>query len=182
MNAGAAYLYFSFRHFDDAIRQSHKILAMEPNFFQAHGYLAFAYARKGMLDKSIEEWRALLSQRGYKRLAWGVQHAYERGGYGGAIKRIAQRSVLAYYVVRLLRWIPRKERRFCSPMLPAVMYAEAGETDLAFKWLDKACAERTPLMIGITEDPPWDGLRSDPRFDAIIGKIEGGPVSDDDPI
>jgi len=171
VNAGASYLLFSLRHYDEAIGQCEKTLAMEPNFFHAHGYLAFAYARKGMLQESVAEWCALLSQRGYQRIAWGVQRAFERSGYEGAIATVAQRSAVAYYLVRTLRWIQRKNRRFCSPMLPAVLYAEAGEKDLAFKWLNKAVAQRAPLMIGLTEDPPWDGLRSDPRFTEIIRRI-----------
>lgn len=171
VNAGAAYLLFSLRQYDEAIRQCQKTLAMEPNFFQAHGYLAFAYARKGMLQESVSEWRTLLIQRGYQRIAWGVQRAFERSGYNGAMITIAQRSVLAYYLVRIQRWVPRKNRRFCSPMLPAVLYAEAGEREHAVKWLKKAHAQRAPLMIGLTEDPTWDGLRSDPRFDAIIRRV-----------
>ena len=179
VNAGAAYLLFSLRLYDEAIKQGQKILAMEPNFFQAHGYLAFAYARKEMLQDSVAEWRALLSQRGYQRIASGVQRAFERSGYKGAMMLIAQRSVWAYCLVRTLRWMSRRKRRFCSPMLPAVLYAEAGEKDRAFKWLNKAYAQGAPLMIGLTEDPPWDGMRSDPRFDEIIRKIAGTPLEGD---
>jgi serine/threonine protein kinase len=173
VNAGAAYLLFSLRHYDEAIRQCQRVLVMEPNFFQAHGYLAFAYARLGMLEESVAEWRALLSQRGYQRIAWGVQRAFERSGYRGAMLKIAQRSVVAYYLIRMLHCIPRRRRRYCTPMLPAVLFAEAGETESAFKWLNRAYAQRTPLMIGLAEDPPWDGLRVDPRFEVIISKIAG---------
>ena len=179
VNALAAYLLFSLRLYDEAIRQSQKILAMEPGFFQAHGYLALAYARKGMLEKSVAEWQALLSERGYQRIAHGVQRAFERAGYEGAILMIAQRGALAYYLIRALRWIHRKKRRFCSPMLPAVLYAEAGEQERAFKWLNKALAQRAPLMIGLTDDPTWDALRADPRFDEIISRIAGNDAKCD---
>ncbi|GMV92264.1 MAG: hypothetical protein AMXMBFR82_20420 [Candidatus Hydrogenedentota bacterium] len=176
VNAGAAYLFYSLRQYDEAIRQCEKVLAMEPDFFQAHGYLAFSYARKGMLNRSVAEWQALLEQRGYRVIAAGVQRAYARSGYRGAMLAIARRGVLAYYVLRILRWVSRKCRRFCTPMLPAVLYAEAGERDRALAWLNKAHKQRSPLMIGLTEDPTWDGLRSDPRFDEVIGKIASNPI------
>jgi hypothetical protein len=63
-----------------------------------------------------------------------------------------------------------------NPLGVANAYAEAGERDLAFQWLEKAFAERTPQLLHIVADPAYDGLRDDPRYKDLIRRI-GIPVA-----
>ena len=41
----------------------------------------------------------------------------------------------------------------------------------AMEWLEKAYAERTPLLRGLQTSRPWDGLRSDPRYKDLMNRI-----------
>jgi hypothetical protein len=53
----------------------------------------------------------------------------------------------------------------------AAIYVALGETDLAFKELDKAVDNRDWDLFRINVDPFMDPLRSDPRFNVLLRKI-----------
>jgi hypothetical protein len=53
----------------------------------------------------------------------------------------------------------------------AMIYAALGERDLAFEWLERAFAERDPMLVALNVDPAFDGLRSDPRFANLLNRI-----------
>ncbi len=62
-------------------------------------------------------------------------------------------------------------RREASGYDIAGMYAGLGEKDQAFAWLDKACQTRSGLLIFVTSDPPFDSLRSDPRYADLVRRM-----------
>jgi len=53
----------------------------------------------------------------------------------------------------------------------ASMYAELGETDQAFRWLDTAYQERDYWLLGLKTDSSPDLIRSDPRFAELVRKV-----------
>jgi tetratricopeptide (TPR) repeat protein len=58
-----------------------------------------------------------------------------------------------------------------SPSSIAATYAFRGESDEAFKWLDRAYAEKDPLLYGIKYRTEFDKLHADPRFKAFLKKM-----------
>ena len=58
----------------------------------------------------------------------------------------------------------------------AEVHAMRGETELAFAQLDLAVAARDPGLIELQADPAVDSLRGDPRFIAIMAKLNFPPV------
>ena len=53
----------------------------------------------------------------------------------------------------------------------ALVYASRNQADKAFDWLDRAYAERDPGLMATKADPELKGLRNDPRFTALLKKI-----------
>jgi len=53
----------------------------------------------------------------------------------------------------------------------ARLYAELGQNDQAFRWLDTAYQERDPNILSLKTDFVLDSLRSDPRFPELVGKV-----------
>jgi tetratricopeptide (TPR) repeat protein len=53
----------------------------------------------------------------------------------------------------------------------AAVYAFRGESDEAFKWLDRAYAEKDPLLYGIKFRTEFDNLHDDPRYKAFLKKM-----------
>jgi tetratricopeptide (TPR) repeat protein len=53
----------------------------------------------------------------------------------------------------------------------AMIYAGLGEKDQAFKWLDTAYERRDKGMTFLKVDATLDPLRSDPRFQALLRRM-----------
>jgi hypothetical protein len=53
----------------------------------------------------------------------------------------------------------------------ALVYANRGELDQAFGWLDRAYRQRDGQLLGLKVSPWTKNLRSDPRFNALIRKL-----------
>jgi len=61
--------------------------------------------------------------------------------------------------------------RYVSPYSVALVHAGLGDRDQAMAWLEKAYAERSDYMPYLGVEPMLDGLRSDSRFAALVGKV-----------
>ena len=53
----------------------------------------------------------------------------------------------------------------------AAVRAYRRDIDGAFHWLDRAYTQRDPGMIGLNVDPLLRSLHSDPRFKALLRKM-----------
>ena len=62
-------------------------------------------------------------------------------------------------------------RRFVTAYGMALVYVGLGEKDDAFAWLHKAFDERSHWLVWLRLDPRWDSLRDDPRFDALVRRM-----------
>jgi TolB-like protein/DNA-binding winged helix-turn-helix (wHTH) protein len=58
-----------------------------------------------------------------------------------------------------------------SPWQIAGVYAWRGEKNLAFEWADRAYAQRDPGITWLKIDPDFGGLRADPRYRALLLKM-----------
>jgi hypothetical protein len=52
-----------------------------------------------------------------------------------------------------------------------IVYAQLGNKDKAFEWLNKAVADRDRAVVLTKAEPQSDKLRSDPRFAEILKKV-----------
>jgi pentatricopeptide repeat protein len=50
-------------------------------------------------------------------------------------------------------------------------YAQLGRVEEAFQWLDRLIAEGRTWAVQVGQDPVFDSLRSDPRFEEILRRI-----------
>ena len=58
-----------------------------------------------------------------------------------------------------------------SPFRLAYVHIGLGETDVAFDWLEKAVEARDWQLGMLKVEPAFDGLRSDPRFAALLERV-----------
>ncbi len=72
----------------------------------------------------------------------------------------------------------RKKKLYVPSSHLVLIYAALGEIDPAFKWLDKAFAERDFWTIWLPVDPRYEVLKSDPRFDLYVKRI--CPIDDEE--
>ena len=62
--------------------------------------------------------------------------------------------------------------RHVSPVSLAVVHAALGENALALDALERAFAARDAQLVFLKDDPRWSGLRSEPRFAALMRALK----------
>ena len=89
-------------------------------------------------------------------------------GYAAAGKRTE-----ALTIISNLRELSKE--RYVSPVGMAQIYTALGDFDQAFAWLGKAYEEHADELTYAKVDPRWDPLRSDPRFQALLRRMNFPP-------
>ena len=157
--SGAEVFYFS-RQYDKAIEQFKKALNLDPTFPGAHNYISLCYIQKGMYEDAMVELQEILTLQGTNpKFIAVVQNIYATSGIKGAFQ-----MYLNYQKMASLRV-------YVDPLGLAEIHAFLDEKDQAFEWLEKAYEKRSPLLIWLNVNPLFDNIRSDPRFKAILKKM-----------
>ena len=60
---------------------------------------------------------------------------------------------------------------YLAPFEIAELYADIGDKDHAFEWLNTAYQKHCVLAAALRTDPPLDSLRSDPRYAELVRKM-----------
>jgi hypothetical protein len=53
----------------------------------------------------------------------------------------------------------------------AMIYAQTGETNKAFEWLERSYRDHEVEMYWLKVEPPFEPLRGDPRYKAMLDKV-----------
>lgn len=53
----------------------------------------------------------------------------------------------------------------------ALLYAHAGEKELALDWLENAYKARETFMVYLNVDLQWDSIRENPRFQDLLDRM-----------
>jgi TolB-like protein/DNA-binding winged helix-turn-helix (wHTH) protein/Flp pilus assembly protein TadD len=153
------FLFYAGRN-DEAIAQFKRTLEIDPNYWVAHNGLGRVY----ILEKKFPEAVAALTQA--KDLAPGSFEPITQLGY--ALAR-SGKSELAQEVLEELKSSAAKG--YVPAYNFAMIYNGLGETDLALNYLERSLEEHEEQIIFVRIDRRWDGLRSDPRFRAIMHRV-----------
>ena len=150
------------RQYDEAIVICNKVVSENPTFAAAHFCLANAYWGKRMYSKVIDELKAfgqLSGDRNESEFASAMEQGFHSGGWKGALTRGIE-----------LRQAER-ETGYKSACEIADFYAELGNKDQAFRWLNTAYQERDVRLLGLKTTFLLDPIRSDPRFAELVRKV-----------
>ena len=82
---------------------------------------------------------------------------------------VGHRTEGARSVLATLKSLARTQ--YVSAAFIAFVYIGLGEHDEAFRWLDKGFEERAGAMTWLPTWPVYDPLRSDPRFQALLRRM-----------
>jgi tetratricopeptide (TPR) repeat protein len=150
------------RQYDEAIVICKKVANENPTFADAHGDLAKAYWGKRMYPQVIEEWKAygqLSGDRNESEFASAVDQGFRSSGWRGALtKGIEARQA-------------QRKKGYYSAFTIATLYADLGDKDQAFRWLNTAYKERDPWLLSLKTSFLLDPVRSDPRFAELVRKV-----------
>jgi TolB-like protein len=184
-----SWLAFDLGEHEEALRLQNLSLSIDPLSPDAHQNGAIINYLMGHLDAAEQGFRASIQASP----TFGGDHFYLgqvlllRGNTQGALREmLAETSsttrdlglVLAYHALGRKADSDAALARFLraaanwTPMNVAVAYAYRGERDQAFTWLEKAIDERD-ILVGhkFWDEPKLEPLRSDPRYKALLRKL-----------
>jgi serine/threonine-protein kinase len=147
------------RRYDEAIPIFQKLLATGPNKASNHLGLWGAYYKKGIYDEALSAARDYFATIGDQEFADLLGAGRDELGYREAMQRVGE----AMAAQSKLRHVPA--------IRIARMFAHAGDSGSAIRWLESAYqARESPMMrLGVFWD--WDNLRSDPRFQDLLRRM-----------
>jgi TolB-like protein/Flp pilus assembly protein TadD len=148
------------REWEQAIEHSLRTLDLDPNFPPARWILGEAYVGKGDHEAAIPHLQTLVKASGSAVIyLTRLGHAYATAGRHAEARR----------VLRQLREFSKSG--YVMPCWMAHIFTALNDIDEAFRWLDKAYAERSAWMALLKMDPWFDPLRSDPRFQDLLQRV-----------
>ncbi len=162
--------YFA-REYDKAEEYCLKALEMYPDFVSAYGHLTQVYLQNGQYEKAVEsKLRHLRVFDGYDGQSdnvgerWSKEYARQRAVYAqGGIRRFLENGLVS------------KGRNANIFYAKAMTYAFLGEKDKALDNLEKAYEGLAFLLVFVKADPAFDNLRAEPRYQAILQKMNLPP-------
>jgi tetratricopeptide (TPR) repeat protein len=154
INGDLGFAFFYARKYDQAIDQYQKAAQMVSGVSLLHWDLASIYMAVKKYPEAVAEWQKALTDDGETQMASAVGEAYKTSGITGAIRKLNEANTKQGF------WF-----------FVAVNYAALGQADEAFKALEKAYAARHGQMICLKTEPGLDPLRSDPRFQGLVKRM-----------
>ena len=161
INQNLGIVYFFARDYDSALKQFQKTNELERNFGYTLYYTFVAYFDMGRYEEAIQTYEKMLSlNEATKHLSEQVGRIYEEGGKEGFLRWILDN-------IEDISPLP-----YLMPYNLSMLYARLGEKDEAFKWLEMMYEERYPRLRYIKVMPPFDKIRSDPRYTELLRKMD----------
>jgi serine/threonine-protein kinase len=154
-------VFFYMEQFDQAIEQYNKTLELDSAFTLAYLDLGELYARQQKFDLAISK---LIQVRQIS----GANSPYGLGDLGYICARAGKNDEAMKSLNQLVGF---SEKGFTQSVQIAVVYGALGNKDRAFEWLERGYQERNWQLGYLGVDPYWEGIRSDPRFTALLKKI-----------
>jgi serine/threonine protein kinase len=133
-----------------AMKALQRTVELDPGYPFVNGMLGFVYLEQGMLEEAVA---AFEKEQGLSKGHDPMSEIMKGAAYAimGRAEEYIHKSQLAGFLFLL------------------------GEKEVGFEWLEKACAERDPYLLFAIMDGPSEPVRSDPRFIAVLKKMNLEP-------
>jgi serine/threonine protein kinase/tetratricopeptide (TPR) repeat protein len=150
--------------FDKAIAVCQKAIADNPAFGAVHYRLAWAYWGEHKYSQAISEFQTtarLSDDKNVATFASALDQGFRAGGWSSAVRN----------AIKAVRSQRDAKTNYLAAFWIAQLYAELGDRDHAFEWLNTACQEHNLWIPTLRTDFTFNSLHSDPRYTALVLKI-----------
>jgi eukaryotic-like serine/threonine-protein kinase len=160
INTGPGWTLYFARRYEEAAEYLRKALEIDNQFVLAHAMLGESYLQMGRFDEAVAELETAseLSEASALYVAM-LAHAFAATGHPekahDILKQLKEGSVQSYL----------------SAYSVAEIYLGLGDQDQVFEWLEKAYRERARQLVMLKGEPQFDSLRSHPRFQSLIQRM-----------
>jgi tetratricopeptide (TPR) repeat protein len=171
---------------DEATAQMNYAIELDPLNFKTRGVVGYVTYASRQYDLAIEQFSSLGDDFG---LGWAYREKKMYPEAIAALERSLSRSGrqdlplatlagvygLAGRRGEALKLIDELKARARLHYVPGSLFVDAyiglGEKDEAMTWLERAYEEHDQWMVYINAYPGWDPLRSEPRFQALVRRM-----------
>jgi tetratricopeptide (TPR) repeat protein len=152
-------IFYYSRQYDAALAKFRTVREVDRNF--RPGLMAAAYEQKGMFADALAELRTWPGSESDSPYYWSML-SYLYGRTGDTVQ--ARRALAELEKMNRLRPI--------DPAIVSWAYLGMGDKDRALSWLERAYAQHSNAMTSLKVEPRYDALRSDPRFQNLMRRVE----------
>ncbi|MDX1507430.1 MAG: tetratricopeptide repeat protein [Woeseiaceae bacterium] len=153
-----AYNAFYAGQYDTAIEAFETVILLNPEISGAHWYIAMVLLTQGHFEAALERVR-MENLDGFQYTGLATTQ-YSLGNDEASDEALAMLNELS------VDWAYQRVQA----------YAWRGEIDKAFEWMETAYEIRDQGLNLILGDPLLDSIRDDPRFDAMLERLNRDPV------
>jgi len=157
------YTYYHARQFEAAVSELRLRIAAMSTDPGCHNILADSYHFLGLNKEAAQEMELAHLLLGEKESAAALQRAFQRGGFIAVADWEAD-----------VPWqgsAKRGAKKYISPYWHALATARAGRKEQTLHLLEQAYSDHSPRIIFLQNEPVFDFLHSDPRYQALVKKI-----------
>ncbi len=153
------------QRYDEAVKQLNHTLELNPNFQVGYVWLVEAYICKDMFEEALSIIPDTLTDA-----AGGLTYAIGTVGWAYALS--GQKEKALGMLERLNRL---STEGYVSPLHIAFIFIGLDEKEKAIELLEKAYSERESFLVFLTTWQFFDSLRSEPRYKALLKKMDLPP-------
>jgi TolB-like protein/tetratricopeptide (TPR) repeat protein len=143
-------------NYREAIRLGEEALRGNPNFPEPHDALAKAYLYQGNAKAALDEFEKYYELSGHEPV--------ELTGLADAYAAMGNRTK----ALELLKQANDRGTAYPTDYAYAVVYANLGDKEQTYLWLQKAIDLRLPALCNLMVDPAFRSIRSEPRFQQML--------------
>jgi TolB-like protein/DNA-binding winged helix-turn-helix (wHTH) protein/Tfp pilus assembly protein PilF len=151
VNANLTRALYWARRYDEAIAQARRTLELDPSFGVALFWFEGALRHKGLFKEAVALRQSVSSD---PEQAANVARTFQHSGFRGLLRECGE----TYSKGGLLETAAR-------------CYAQMDERETAIGLLEDCSRRRCSDLVSLNVEPDFDGLRDDPRFQALAKKV-----------
>jgi len=161
INHNLGLVFYEAHQFDLAIEKYQKVLQMDPSFIVTYNYLGLAYAGKKMYNDAISKVQMAIDLTEKQSPLYVGTLAFIYASLGNTVEA---EEVLEHL-------LELSQHRYIAPVSLAIIYGAMGQMDQAFDWMEKGYKVRDDFMMTLKTEPRLNSLRSDPRFQDLLERM-----------
>jgi eukaryotic-like serine/threonine-protein kinase len=166
ITTGLGRALFWARRYDEAIQHLQAALAKDANYSDTYWSLGLAYEQKRMDAEAITAFQKAVELSKTNELAEGKPEL--QAALGHALALAGKKSETRSMIDKLTK---PADGKYVSSYGVSLIYIALGDNQSAFQWFDRAYQERDESLIHLKVDPRLDPIRTEPRFDELLQRL-----------